>query len=115
MRKEYLTLLKEEAARTAETFSNRTTEISNHANNNLNFEVEVIAPMSDETATVTFKKNDGIRALAFFYLLKYKNGPVWKYFFPTDSHICGMSDFARRKSIIEEANYTFRTMNEAKQ
>lgn len=108
MRKEYLLSLEAEAKAVAKKFSSRTPEISLYSENGLTFTVDVIAPSSDMTATVTYKKSDGIRALAFFYCVKYKSGIVWRYFFPTDSHICGMSDFARRKAIIEEANYSLR-------
>lgn len=74
--------------------------------NNESFEVHEIIPMSDHTACVYFKKNTGKIGAAFFYYIPNGYSKGWKYFFPTDSHLNGMSAFHYYKLEVERANYS---------
>jgi hypothetical protein len=68
------------------------------------FEVDYIRPLSEYTAAVYFKKNTDKRAIAFFYYVASGDG-YWQYFFPSDSHILGMSMFGSLKADIEVENW----------
>ena len=72
--------------------------------NNETFIVRDIFPLSDQTATVMFEKNTGKVAVAFFYLRKGGDTRNWYYFFPTDTHVLGMTSFAWYKLLAEEIN-----------
>lgn len=98
MNKQVFLNLESNAKSVAEKFSNKNREY-NH--NNETFQVESIYPMSDNTATVIFKKNTGKRAAAFFYHIRNK---YWQYFFPKDDHILGMMTFNYYKQQIEDHN-----------
>ena len=65
------------------------------------FVKERIHPLSDTTAAVVFDKTGGKKAIAFFYRIK----DYWRYFFPSDSHIVGMSEFGHLKREIEKINF----------
>lgn len=68
------------------------------------FEVEHIKPLSEDTACVIYLKSSGKRALAFFYYMNSSNAR-WMHFFPTDSHLLGMSQVAAAKQLVEEQNF----------
>lgn len=72
--------------------------------NNEVFEFEQIRPLSDFSAAVVFRKSSGKKAVAFFYYINSGYG-MWKYFFPSDSHILGMEHFGQLKQQIEEFNF----------
>lgn len=97
MKKENLKSLKRRAEEIATAYSNPNREY-NHTNEV--FSMDKINPLSETTASVTFLKNTGKRAVAFFFLVKNE----WKYFFPTDSHILGMRYFHKIKLGIEYLN-----------
>ena len=67
------------------------------------FTLSDIKPLSDATAVVTYLKNTGKKACAFFYYLYTYD--KWNYFFPTDSHILGMEKFGETKLDVESQNY----------
>lgn len=67
------------------------------------FSLEKVYPLSDSTALVQYLKSGGKRALLFFYYVK--GGDFWNYFFPTDSHILGMSKVADFKLQMEQLNF----------
>lgn len=74
--------------------------------NNENFKVDEIIPMSDHTACVYYKKNTDKIGAAFFYYIPNGMSRGWKYFFPTDSHLNGMTAFHYYKLEVERANYS---------
>lgn len=102
MNKQIAIELKEQAEIIAQRFSNHNRE-GNY--NNETFEVDEIISMSDHTATVIFKKDTGKLAAAFFYYLSRGRSKGWQYFFPTDSHINGLSSFHFFKLEVERKNY----------
>ena len=69
------------------------------------FWVNEIISMSDHSATVVFEKSSGKLAAAFFYYIARGYSKGWKYFFPTDSHINGLSSFHFFKLEVERKNY----------
>jgi len=72
------------------------------------FELEKIMALSEYTAAVFYLKNSGKRAIAFFYY----NNNAWRFFFPSDSHLVGMSAFAEVKRKVEEGNFEKNFMGE---
>jgi hypothetical protein len=70
------------------------------------FSVDTITVLSETTAAVTFRKDTGKFAMAFFFYLHTDSGR-WEYFFPTDSHLLGMGLMCQAKQLIEHANYGF--------
>jgi hypothetical protein len=77
--------------------------------NGESFEVCEYLILSEHVAGVVFEKSTGKKAIAFFYYLPAKDS--WNYFFPTDSHILGMIEFAKYKSQIEIGNMKFNFNN----
>jgi hypothetical protein len=78
------------------------------------FEVFEIIPLSEYTATVVMKKDSGKKAVLFFYYIKsygqdQAGNPQgkWFYFFPSDSHILGMSSFKKYKDQVEVENFKY--------
>ena len=69
------------------------------------FSVLQIKPLSEHTAAVIYEKDSGKQAVAFFYWMPKQN--EWWYFFPTDSHLLGMSQFPSIKAAIEQDNFMF--------
>ena len=67
------------------------------------FTLESIIPHSDQVATVVFLKSSGKRAAALFYYIPAKK--VWRYWFPTDSHVAGLQGFREVKLQIEQQNF----------
>ena len=102
MNKQIAIELKEQAEVIAKRFSNHNRE-GNY--NNETFAIDEIIPMSDHTASVVFKKDTGKLAAAFFYYIPNGYSKGWKYFFPTDSHINGLSSFHFFKLEVERNNY----------
>jgi hypothetical protein len=103
MRKDTSIKLRDTAAKVAEIFSNPEREKNGNAEE---FRLDKINPLSDHTAAVTFEKSTGKFSIAFFYYVDV-NGGEWRYFFPTDSHLLGMSLIGQAKQRIELANYGF--------
>lgn len=91
---------------------NAARELASHFSNpervgNSNAEIFVLSgikPYSDNCAAVTFLKNSGMLAIAYFY---FNNGK-WYGHFPTDSEILGMSQFQKDKSSLEEHNFPYK-------
>lgn len=77
--------------------------------NGESFSVHEIIPTSDHCAIVYFKKNTGKIGLGFFYYIPNGKTSGWKYFFPTDSHINGMSSISFFKLEVERLNGKFNT------
>ena len=90
MNKEIAIQLNKFAKEVCERYSNK-----NRANNfnNETFEIQEIIPTSDNTATIIYQKNTGLKQ--------------WRYFVPTDSHINGMTCFANQKIEVERHNYKY--------
>jgi len=93
--------LKEKAEAIAQRYSDPSRQ---HNGNAEAFLVEVIKPLSDTTASVTFLKSSGKRALAFFQWINMGEG-FWAYSFPKDSDIVGMMLFGGLKQQVEELNF----------
>jgi hypothetical protein len=102
MRKEVAQMLKAEAENTARVFSNRANRPAEP------FEVHRIIPLSEALAAVIYLKEQGKKAMAFFYFLR-DMGPErrgqWRCFFPTDSHLLGLRNFLDIKQKVEEENF----------
>ena len=71
---------------------------------NETFELKEIIPLSETTAYAKFLKSSGKLAVAFFYFLNNQGGH-WEYFFPTDSHIIGMSCMNSVLREVERHNF----------
>lgn len=70
------------------------------------FKVKDITPLSESTAAVVFEKQPtGKKALAFFYWRNGGAGADWHYFFPTDSHVLGMSKIEHYLAEVEAFNF----------
>lgn len=102
MQKHIAKELKQQAEIIAQRFScsSREGNLSNEK-----FNVHEIIPVSDDAAVVYFKKTSGKIGMAFFYNIKKGASKGWKYFFPTDSHIQGMSAVQYYKIEIERLNF----------
>jgi len=98
MKKHFAIELEKEAQRTAKFYSSPDRE--RNVNSEI-FEVNQIIPLSEKTATVIFLKNNGKKAVAFFFFKKDR----WDYFFPTDSHTIGMQAFPAYLRKIELENW----------
>ena len=98
MNKQVAIHLKEKAEEVAKAFSNPNRD---HNHTNEEFSVKSVRPLS---AAVIYKKTSGKLALALFYYIPAKTR--WEYFFPTDSHILGLSQIPQLKHNIEEYNYS---------
>jgi len=66
--------------------------------------VDSIKPLSESTALLTFKRDGLKKAIVFAYFIKSGMG-YWAYFFPTESHIFGMSKLVRELQEVEEFNF----------
>ncbi len=64
------------------------------------FVLEEIRPLSETTAIMLFKKNNGKKAMSFAY---YVNGR-WLDFFPSESHAIGMQRMAQELLSVDEFN-----------
>lgn len=65
---------------------------------------EDIVPLSDDLAAVVFTKSSGKRALGLFIHVS-QGGGKWLYFFPTDSHLLGLSSVGALKQRVELHNF----------
>lgn len=74
-----------------------------HNGNNETFAVARIKVLSEHCAATVFLKSSGKLALAVLYYLPAKSR--WEYFFPTDSHLLGLGQFAALKEQIEDHNF----------
>ena len=101
MNKQVAIHLKEKAEEVAKVISNPNRD---HNHTNEEFSVKSVRPLSDHMAAVIYKKTSGKLALALFYYIPAKTR--WEYFFPTDSHILGLSQIPQLKHNIEEYNYS---------
>jgi len=101
MKKEVVLKLNQKAQEIAEMYSKERTQNFD----NETFAVEKIIPLSEAIAGVVFLKSSGKKAVAFLYWLGTKGYEKWYYFFPTDSHILGMQEFAKIKLKAEIFNY----------
>ena len=102
MQKQIAKELKTEAQMVAERFSNSKREGNPTAET---FEIQEIIPLSDDAAVVYFQKTTQKIGMAFFYYIKRGASKGWKYFFPTDSHIQGMTAVQYYKIEIERKNF----------
>ena len=68
------------------------------------FKVGKIKPLSENTAALHFNKSSGKIGVAFFYYIRASNGR-WEYFFPSDSHIIGMSKMGDILHDVELYNF----------
>jgi hypothetical protein len=64
--------------------------------------VDSIKPLSESTALLTFKRDGLKKSIVFAYWIKTG---YWQYFFPTESHIFGMSKLVRELQEVEEFNF----------
>lgn len=103
MNKKLAIKLKAKADEVAKNFSN---PLRDNNLKNETFEVDNILPLSDTTAIVIFKKSSGKKSLIFCFHVNYKEG-YWGYFFPTDSHISGMSQVGKHLQEIEKHNFEY--------
>ena len=86
----------------AENFS-RTDRAHNH--NQETFTVKHVKVLSEHVAVVYFEKAPtGKIAMAVFYYLPGMQDGVWRYFFPTDSHVLGLAKLAPCLEKVEEKN-----------
>jgi len=96
MKKELVLTLKSRAEEVARSFSNP--ERSMNYNREV-FEVNLIIPLSESTATVIFlKQPSGKKAVTFFYYINGGEG-YWAFFFPTYDHLAGIK---RMENILNE-------------
>lgn len=100
MRKDIAKSLLERAKECARVFSDKN-RVRNYGGETS--EVDDILPLSETTACVVFKKSSEKKSCCFFYL---RGDGQWVYFFPSDSHILGMSLFSKHKEQIEGYNFT---------
>lgn len=92
--------LKDKATKVGRDFSNPDRELNKTGES---FKVKSIRPLSDHMAAVIYIKSSNKLALALFYYIPAKER--WEYFFPTDSHILGLSGFTELKQKVEEFNF----------
>jgi len=102
MNKEVAQKLSQKAKEIAEMFSK---EDRQQNFNKETFEVEKIMPLSEFTAAVIYLKSSGKKAVAFLYWMNADSYKEWRYFFPADSHILGMSAFGKIKINVEMENF----------
>jgi hypothetical protein len=69
------------------------------------FKVQDVIPMTEYTATVIYKKNDGKKFAVFFWWSLTRN--QWFYIPPVDSHIHGLALFAKYKEQVEKENFQY--------
>lgn len=101
MKKEMAIALKNKALEVAKTFSNPERLMNKTGET---FELFEIVPLSESTASVTFKKNTDKYSVAFFYYLN-GNGGYWCYFFPTYDHLEGLNQIRNILHEIEQKNF----------
>ena len=100
MKKSTAIQLKDKATKVGRDFSNPDRELNKTGES---FKVKSIRPLSDHMAAVIYIKSSNKLALALFYYIPAKER--WEYFFPTDSHILGLSGFTELKQKVEEFNF----------
>jgi hypothetical protein len=73
--------------------------------NNEIFTVYKIIPLSEFSAAVIYEKQPtGKRVMASFEWINMGEGH-WRYYFPTDSHLLGLSYLPKIKQSVEMFNY----------
>jgi len=107
LKKEMAKLLRSEAERVAEMFSDKARG-GNHAGET--FAVNEVIVLSEVTACVVFDKAPTSKqAVAWFYYIASKAKPRWEYFFVTYSHLVGLDRVAAILHRIEQHNYQLST------
>ena len=101
MKKALAIKLKEEAEDIARKFSISEREFNF---SNETFKVHSIAPLSETTAYVEFKKSTGKYGVAFCYWINMGGGQ-WRYFFPTYDHCVGAEKLREVLHDVEERNF----------
>ena len=101
MNKQVALKLKELADEVAHRFSdkNRTKNVNQET-----FVVQSIVPLSEVSAAVIYIKSTEKKAVAFFYYLNNQIGE-WRYFFPKESHLFGLTRVQEILKGIEEHNF----------
>lgn len=61
-----------------------------------------VIPLSDETAAAVYEKDKTKKKVVVFF---FWNRGIWWHVPPKDTHVLGMSLFAKVKTEIEEENY----------
>ena len=69
------------------------------------FSIKEIRPLSEHMATVFYLKSSGKLAMAIFYYIAGQSR--WEYFFPTDSHLLGLSELTKLKAEVEKFNFKY--------
>ena len=108
MKKDLAIKLKEYSNTISQRYSNPDREFNF---SNETFAVDEIMPTSETTATVTFQKSSGKRAVYFFYWINM-NGGQWQYFVPTYDHCAGMKRVIETLHEIEMTNFGLNFKND---
>jgi len=98
MRKELALSLNEKTAEVSRVFSNPKREYNT---NGETFDHQKTIVLSEKTALASYLKESGKLALVFFYYVKDR----WFYFFPTESHVVGMSKVSDYLHKVEQSNF----------
>jgi len=61
--------------------------------------------MTNDTAAIRYKNEEGKREIAFFYYIHKGMSQGWKCFFPTDIRINGFRLFELEKFNVEKENF----------
>lgn len=102
MKKEQARALWQHAHKVAANFSRQDREFNY---NNETFSVHSVEVLSDSTAAVYFKKEPTKKMAVIFCYWTNGGGGRWNYFFPTDSHVVGMTNFKDKLIAVERHNY----------